>query len=292
MFNKYCGKTVMSSFGILALFVGLFATLTVGQQTQQSINKEKSSLLSVSPINSNMNSNTKTLEMDIDKIVNLLSGKSPVRWVFTGDSITHGGLHLAGWRDYVQLFEERVRWELGPTRRNDVVIKTAVSGWTIYNIASDLESNVLLFSPKVVSINVGMNDCVLSMKGLKTADQFRKKYLEVISRIRQETSAAIILHTPNRMLFASNCSDVIIRKHLPEYVEVIREVARDTGAVLIDHYKHWEPYENSETSRYWLSDEIHPNYLGHRVMADLVFHELGIWDDNSFTCRLPVTRYP
>ena len=125
-------------------------------------------LLSADAENSNKVNNS---EKDIDRLHKLLSDKRTViRWVFTGDSITHGALHTAGWRDYVQLFEERIRWEL--KRKNDIVIKTATSGWTIYNIANDLESNVLIFSPKVVSISVGMNDCVLSAKGVKSLNVF------------------------------------------------------------------------------------------------------------------------
>ncbi|HEU5326569.1 MAG TPA: hypothetical protein VFU78_00670, partial [Thermomicrobiales bacterium] len=42
----------------------------------------------------------------------LLQGVEPVRWVFAGDSITHGAAHTIGWRDYTELFGERVRWEL------------------------------------------------------------------------------------------------------------------------------------------------------------------------------------
>ena len=113
-FTKKCWRFVKPGVGIVILIVGLATILIASQQGLSSKKNEKALSLSLSRTVDDINSNTKTLEMDIEKIANLLSGKLPVRWIFTGDSITHGGLHLAGWRDYVQLFEERVRWELGP----------------------------------------------------------------------------------------------------------------------------------------------------------------------------------
>ena len=45
----------------------------------------------------------------MDEIRALLGRAEPVRWVFTGDSITHGAAHTIGWRDYTELFDERAR---------------------------------------------------------------------------------------------------------------------------------------------------------------------------------------
>ena len=55
----------------------------------------------------------------MDEIRALLGRDEPVRWVFTGDSITHGAAHTIGWRDYTELFDERARWELRRTRETD-----------------------------------------------------------------------------------------------------------------------------------------------------------------------------
>src|SRR4029077_19894017 len=50
-------------------------------------------------------------EAGLAGIKQLLAGKRPLTWVFTGDSITHGALHTLGWRSYPEHFAERVRWE-------------------------------------------------------------------------------------------------------------------------------------------------------------------------------------
>lgn len=45
----------------------------------------------------------------LDQVRPLLKADRPLKWLFTGDSITHGALHTFGWRDYAELFAERVR---------------------------------------------------------------------------------------------------------------------------------------------------------------------------------------
>jgi len=62
----------------------------------------------------------------MERIKQLLQSDQPLKWLFYGDSITHGALHTFGWRDYTEHFTERVRFEMN--RRRDIVIKTAFSG--------------------------------------------------------------------------------------------------------------------------------------------------------------------
>ena len=47
-----------------------------------------------------------------------------------------------GWRDYTQLFNERVRGELG--RINDVVINTAISGNTTDNLLAGFDERAAI----------------------------------------------------------------------------------------------------------------------------------------------------
>lgn len=215
-------------------------------------------------------------------IAPLLTRSEPTKWVFAGDSITHGALHTIGWRDYTEHFTERVRWELKRTR--DVVIKTGISGWTIRHIADDLDWNVLQFKPDCVSINVGMNDCNQGETGLEA---FRTTYLETIDRIHEATGAAVLLHTPNGVLPTTNEARL---QHLEAYTESVRALAQQTGSLLVDHYAEWQATGMGGGIHSWMSDGCHPNEYGHRVMAFTLFHALGIWDDASLVCRLPVYR--
>src|SRR5688572_28086870 len=53
---------------------------------------------------------------DLDRIKELLGQKNPIKWLFTGDSITAGVLHTEGYRSYPEVFAERIRWEMARSR--------------------------------------------------------------------------------------------------------------------------------------------------------------------------------
>jgi acyl-CoA thioesterase-1 len=207
----------------------------------------------------------------------LFKGSDPVTWVFTGDSITHGALHTMGWRDYPQHFAERVRWEM--SRYRDVVINTGISGDRLPGLLKDVEWRVHRFQPKVVSLMMGMNDCVAGAAG---RDQYRTS-LETFRSQVQAHGSMLLLHTPNLIYFPNDAR----RKDLPAYVEILRDFATQSKVPLVDHYRHWtETRKDSNELLYLLSDgAIHPNQYGHAEFAIYLFRCLDILDPASRTCR-------
>lgn len=212
----------------------------------------------------------------------LLHRAEPVRWVFAGDSITHGAAHTIGWRDYTELFSERVRWELRRTR--DIVIKTGTSGWTVADLEGDLDWNVLQFRPDCVSLMFGMNDCV---RGAENLGAFREAYLRIIERLRDELGAAILLHTPNGTLPTGGEARIA---NLPAYREAILDIAATAGVPCLDHFLEWTAAAESGAMDHWLAHGCHPNEYGHRAFAHRLFRALDIWDEDGWTCQLMVPR--
>lgn len=213
---------------------------------------------------------------DIEIIRNLLKSSEPIKWLFSGDSITHGALHTFGWRDYSELVSERLRYEMG--RGRDCVIKTAISGWRLVDVLPDLEWSVLQYKAHVVSIAFGMNDCAAGESAL---GQFEKNYTEMVRRVRENSNAAIIINTPPHIM----PTDTVRWGSLPAYADAIRRVAQATDAVLVDHHDQWRKMDYGPMT-YLMSDAIHPNEMGHRAMGKLWMQHAGIWDANSFTGRL------
>ena len=201
----------------------------------------------------------------LEAIQELLQSPQPVKWLFTGDSITHGALHTMGHRDYPEHFRERVRWEL--RRMQDCVINNACSGWTVKVAGENLDSNVLQFKPDVVFLNFAPNDCVGGAAGL---NNFKSNYLEVIDRIQNETSALVVLQTPSLLISL----DEVRFAELPAYIQVVRNIADERQLLLIDHSSAWEEENAKGTMMYWLSDAVHPNEYGHLAMAHTLFRSL------------------
>jgi len=218
---------------------------------------------------------------ELDKIKALLAKPDPIVWLITGDSITHGALHTHGWRSYPEHFAERVRWELRRVR--DVVINTGISGDTVPGLAKDLPHRVLRFEPTVVSIMMGMNDATAGPAG---RDRFRAAYSRLVDRIRNESTALVVLQTPNPITAAATG-----RHDLPAYAQIVREVAKKHGVGLIDQDKLWRDYISHHKTdlNYLLNDgTIHPNQWGHVLFTHNMCAALGIHDPNSNTGRLYV----
>ncbi len=213
----------------------------------------------------------------MERVKKLLRCEKPLTWIFYGDSITHGSKHTFGWRDYTELFAERVRYELGRTM--DVIINTAISGDNTRGLLESFDWRVKRFNPDVVFIMIGMNDC--SEQNPISLDEFTEnleKLAEKITDIKaipimQTTCPIIPHHAPDR------------EPYFPSYMEAIRNLANEKNLPLIDHTKYWQ--ENEEKLFYWMSNAFHPNELGHRAFAKLIFQSLDIWDtSNSYACKL------
>jgi len=212
-----------------------------------------------------------------DDLKKIIGEKKPIIWVFTGDSITHGALHTFGFRSYVEHFAERIRWEM--KRMHDFVINTGISGDTLKGISANADPRIFQFRPQVVSLNIGMNDCREAEKGKASFRRFLENLIEKV----EKQKSVLLLHTPNLIDFLKSEE----RRLLPDYVEIIREIGAEYNLPVVDHYRYWvSQTANSSRLQFWLNDgAIHPNNFGHIVMAHKIFHDLGIFDPLSPTCK-------
>lgn len=217
-------------------------------------------------------------------IPSLLARPEPVRWLFTGDSITHGASHTYGERDFVQLFEERLRFELG--RRRDHVIRTAISGRTVADLESDLDWSVRDYRPEVVSLMFGLNDCATASPD---TEAFSRRYRGIIETLLAD-GAEVILHTPNRLLTTETPER---QRNLPDFVDAVRGLAADTDVLLVDNYADWQACDEAGQLEHWIEHGCHPGAAGHRVLARSLMLRLGMWDPTSATGRffIPAAEY-
>ncbi len=202
--------------------------------------------------------------------------EDPQTWLFCGASVTHGALYTHGYRDYSQIFNERLRYELG--RHLDVVINTAVSGNTTQCVLDGFERRIAHFRPQTVSLMIGLNDCNQE-RGVPLG-KYRENLNELADRIAA-CGAELLLQTCNTILPGSSPA---CEPHFSAYMETIREVARERELPLVDQTALWEAEAENQTM--WMNDGLHPNHFGHRFMAFNMFKALGIFDpEHSYVCR-------
>lgn len=203
-----------------------------------------------------------------------IASGEPVTWLFIGDSITHGAMWTYGYDDFTELFEKRIRNEMG--RIDDIIINTGVSGATTAEFLQNKDSRYFRYDADIVFIMLGMNDCVtLSL------ELFQDNLKQIIKEVRRRDGVPILM-TPN---VAPGRIHV-----LPPYIEVIRKVAKEKDVMLIDHFKEWkESATTPEVLESWVSAadsvmQIHPTSLGHLNMAKSIFKAIGIYDFKSPLC--------
>ena len=212
----------------------------------------------------------------MERVKSLLADSKPRTWVFYGDSITHGGTHTFGVRDYAEHFSERLRSEMG--RPQDVIIKTAISGDNTRGLLETFEWRVGRFNPDVVFIMIGMNDCADTNP--IDLPEFESNLVKLCSKI-DKLGAIPVLQTTCPILPGTSPERY---PYFDDYMNVVRKVAAEANWPLIDHTAEW----NAQTDKlyYKMSNPFHPNAMGHLAFAHTIFKALDIWDDSSSTCRL------
>lgn len=185
-------------------------------------------------------------------------------WVMSGDSITQAALHTHGGRGWVDHVQERIRWQLD--RLTDIVINTGVSGWRAPDVLDAYDHLIGRFSPDVVSISLGTNDAIAGTDGLA---EFHRAMRAIVANA---AGAQIVLHTPVLVSQAGRVS----RAEQPRYCQAVREIAADSGAVLVDHEAHWLVRFADQDPIAWLDDPAHPNTAGHLEMANHALRAMGL----------------
>lgn len=220
---------------------------------------------------------------DLKKIKEWIANKEkPLKWIFTGDSITQGAKHTLGYRSYPEIFSEHIRFEMN--RGRDIVINTAISGNATTDILNDFDWRIAQFNPQVISLMIGTNDAA-TIRNI-SLNSFENNLRSLIQKFRK-LQAIPILHTPNIIDMSQKSGKE--RFALPQYVDVIRNVADKCHVILVDHWKYWEDNRERVLDEKWRIDPLHPNGRGHLEMARLLFKLLSIFDDKSFTCTGTVT---
>ncbi|MFJ7156294.1 SGNH/GDSL hydrolase family protein [Streptomyces sp. NPDC101118] len=186
-------------------------------------------------------------------------------WVAAGDSITQGVLHTHGARGWVEHLQERVRWQSG--RLTDIVVNTGVSAWTATDVLGAHDHLIGRFAPDVLSVSLGTNDCLAGEAGLPAFHDAMQKIIEMAGHHTQ-----VVLQTP--VLVAASGRER--RSALPAYCQAVRDIAADTGALLVDHETHWRNHFGDMDPIPWLDDPAHPNAKGHLEMANHLFRTLGL----------------
>ncbi len=190
----------------------------------------------------------------------LVSGRDPVRIVCFGDSVTGLYYHTGGRRTYTDLLATAMR-RLCP-RADVTTINAGISGHTTRDALKRIGTDVLDKQPSLVTVMFGLNDMTRV-----PLDEYRANLVTIIEEVRS-AGAEVVLCTPNSVISTAGRPT----GKLVQYCDVVREVARTQDVALSDCYAAYEAVHEQDSSawRLLMSDEIHPNRDGHKLIAEQI----------------------
>ncbi len=177
------------------------------------------------------------------------SGKTIVA---LGDSVTCNG----GWTE-----------TLGDKIGCDV-INSGVSADRATEALLRFEKDVADYSPDIVLVMLGINDCVQYHYSDKTVLSFKNQLIEIYNKCRN-IGAKVVYITPNNIKTESLNFDRYkeyggLTECFPKFIQTIKDVSAETNSYCIDVYSSFE--NTSEL----LCDSVHPNFRGYDIIISKI----------------------
>ncbi len=187
-------------------------------------------------------------------IADLIRG-SNITIVCFGDSITSGYSVRRGfpsfWKEMLSKKYQKARIEL---------INSGVSGDTTLDGLDRLDHAVLSYKPNLVTINFGINDCVMALE----LNEFEGNLVQMVKQIRSYTGSEILLLS-SQPLQTSPYDKLIL-----DYYNSIKHAAAQMNVGFVDIYAIWLSKINQGMSidSLILPGLDHPSEAGYKIMAE------------------------
>jgi len=224
------------------------------------------------------------------------AGTKIIKIVALGDSTTE-----ADWEGNAkEVYASRLQPELQKHGVEAEVINAGISNTTSRQALARLDNDVRRHKPDVVIVQFGINDSWIDAslgrtEPRLTLEEYRDCLTTIIDTLRGD-GARVILMTSNPMRWSEYYGEELrdpalgfdfndvrgINRLLDIYVEEVRHIAAEKEVPLIDVFERFEAYgqvENQSIHDLLIpGDEMHPNDLGHAMiaqwLADLLLAEL------------------
>ncbi|MBV9960147.1 MAG: SGNH/GDSL hydrolase family protein [Acidobacteria bacterium] len=189
--------------------------------------------------------------------------KAVVVYVALGDSTGVGvGAREGG---YVARLFDRIRRERPAARLQNL----CVSGATSADLLRGQLARGIAAHPTLVTIGIGINDVARSV----TEEEFARNYEEIVSRLRRETHAQVVV---------TNLPDISLAPAVPVYLQAevrrrllafnlrLKELAERHGLLLVDAYEMTRE-TIPQHPEFFSADNFHPSDAGYEYWAELMW---------------------
>ncbi|MEL6049024.1 SGNH/GDSL hydrolase family protein [Methanothrix soehngenii] len=172
-----------------------------------------------------------------------------------GDSITAG---YAVRRGFPSFWLESLRQRFPDSKIE--MINSGISGDTSQDGLGRLDWAVLSYEPDLVTINFGINDCVLGL----SREEFEMNLVEMVRRIRAGPDSEILL------LSSQPLESPPYDQRVLDYYQTVETVAKEMNVGFVDVYGAWMKRVRAgmPLDSLILPGLDHPNEAGYRIIAE------------------------
>ncbi len=166
-------------------------------------------------------------------------------------------------------------------------INAGIDGDTTEDLLGRFEEDAAFYRPHAAFITIGGND--YRCPGL-SRERFGRNLLELHRRF-SDLGCAVVFQT----YYAPDASDGTIApvEVFYDYMQIVRDVAAETGCDLVDHLARWEPFRRRHYDFYLMlmQDSFHLKCAGNMVMGLDIARTFGLQlgVDAPETWRFPRT---
>lgn len=202
---------------------------------------------------------------DGERITELLEDVQPHTWVFTGDNL--GFQAEQARRGWIEHFSDFVHEKI--ERKQDIILNSTIADSSIEHILNEVEWRILRFQPDVVLLMPSADECARHGENVG----FRDNLQQLTERLHDE-GCTVVLNTPPCPSIANPSQTTSMKTA----VSRIRSVASRTGAVLADHFSHWQAsiQHNGSNANLHAESGKQPSARGHRELARRLLKSLNI----------------
>lgn len=197
-------------------------------------------------------------------------------FLFQGDSITDGNRgrtadpnHIMG-HGYAFGIASRIGADF--PERDFVFYNRGISGNKITDLAKRWPTDTLDLKPDVLSLLIGINDTFAAVSKdaeATTPEQFEAIFRQLLTDCKQQHPAILFVLGLPFVFPVGKIRDnwVLWRDDLDKRQAIIRKLAAEFDAVLVDYPAVLNEASLGKNVEYWIWDGIHPTVFAHELMV-------------------------
>ena len=202
--------------------------------------------------------------------------------LFVGDSITDCGRERPVGQRWNSLGEGYVSFVdsiLGAVIPGTTitVLNTGISGNRVTDLEARWQSDVLDLEPNWLSVMIGINDVWRQFDSEPGAEQVEPEqyelvYRSVLAKTRLQLDG-LVLMTP---YFLETNREDPMRLKMDAYGTITKKLAVEFDAIFVDTQAAFDYYLAHQPTESLCADRVHPNGLGHMILARAFLNALGV----------------